>query len=116
MDVLRKKAVKLLDELEKKCGLIERKRQGLGKPNLIYVKNFVSDAVERQFLNCQKDNSGLVNITNRTCQKHNVIILDINNTEFNNTDPFFSSDFSGRNTTGLESSIAIMSIFMKSLK
>lgn len=32
-----KKAVKLLDELEKKCGLIERKRQGLGKPNLIYV-------------------------------------------------------------------------------
>ena len=25
-----KKAVKLLDELEKKCGLIERKRQGLG--------------------------------------------------------------------------------------
>lgn len=36
-----KKAVKLLDELEKKCGLIERKRQGLGKPNLIYVKNFI---------------------------------------------------------------------------
>lgn len=30
-----KKAVKLLDELEKKCGLVERKRQGLGKPNLI---------------------------------------------------------------------------------
>lgn len=53
-----KKAVKLLDELEKKCGLIERKRQGLGKPNLIYVKNFISGSVERQFLNCQKDNSG----------------------------------------------------------
>ena len=31
------KAGKLLFELEKKCGLIERKRQGLGKPNLIYV-------------------------------------------------------------------------------
>lgn len=45
-----KKAVKLLDELEKKCGLIERKRQGLGKPNLIYVKNFISGSVERQFL------------------------------------------------------------------
>ena len=28
-------------ELEKKVGLIERKRQGLGKPCLIYVKNFV---------------------------------------------------------------------------
>ena len=33
-------------ELESKCRLIERKRQGLGKPNLIYVKNFVEkDAV-----------------------------------------------------------------------
>lgn len=61
--VLRKKAVKLLDELEKKCGLIERKRQGLGKLKLIYVKNFVFDAVERQFLNCQKNNSGLVDTT-----------------------------------------------------
>lgn len=36
------KAIKLLSELEKKAGLIERKRQGLGKPNLIYVKNFIS--------------------------------------------------------------------------
>ena len=35
------KAGKLLHELESKCRLIERKRQGLGKPNLIYVKNFV---------------------------------------------------------------------------
>ncbi len=35
------KAVKLMDELEGKNGLIERKRQGLGKPNLIYVKNFI---------------------------------------------------------------------------
>ena len=55
-----KKAVKLLDELEKKAELIERKRQGLGKPNLIYVKNFISESVERQFL---------------TCRKHKVIIL-----------------------------------------
>ena len=30
------KATKLMNELEEKCGLIERKRQGLGKPNLIY--------------------------------------------------------------------------------
>lgn len=35
-----KKAIQLLDELEHKAGLIERKRQGLGKPNLIYVKSF----------------------------------------------------------------------------
>ena len=37
-----KKAIQLLSDLEDKVGLIERKRQGLGKPNLIYVKNFIS--------------------------------------------------------------------------
>ncbi|BAK47660.1 hypothetical protein CXIVA_16940 [Clostridium sp. SY8519] len=31
------KAVKLLSELEKKAGLIRRKRQGLGKPSLTYL-------------------------------------------------------------------------------
>ena len=35
------KACRLMTELEKDAGLIERKRQGLGKPSLIYVKNFV---------------------------------------------------------------------------
>lgn len=35
------KAIKLLDELEHGAGLIERKRQGLCKPNRIYVKNFL---------------------------------------------------------------------------
>lgn len=54
------KAIKLLSELEKKAGLIERKRQGLGKPNLIYVKNFIS-AVDSQLLNCENHNSGTVN-------------------------------------------------------
>ena len=39
------KAVKLMRELDydKGIGLIESVRQGLGKPNIIYVKNFVSD-------------------------------------------------------------------------
>ena len=47
------KATKLFNELEKKCGLIERKRQGLGKPNLIYVKNFITGietSVESHFM------------------------------------------------------------------
>lgn len=38
-------AVKALDELDKKTGgigLIERKRLGFGKPNIIYVKDFTS--------------------------------------------------------------------------
>ena len=42
MDLLgcgKNKAIQLLDELETNMGLIIRKRQGLGKPNLIYVLN-----------------------------------------------------------------------------
>ena len=39
----RQKAIKNLAELdsEKGIGLIEKKRLGLGKPNVIYVKNFI---------------------------------------------------------------------------
>ena len=37
-------AIKTLDELDSKkgIGLIERVRLGLGKPNIIYVKDFMS--------------------------------------------------------------------------
>ena len=95
-----KKAVKLLDELEKKCGLIERKRQGLGKPNLIYVKNFISGSVERQFLNCQNDNSGTVKNTTQYLSKAPGNNTDIKNTEFIDTDPFLSSVFYGKEADG----------------
>ena len=47
-----KKAGSLLAEPEKKAGLIQQKRQGLDKPSLIYVKNFVSP--ERQIQTRQK--------------------------------------------------------------
>ena len=47
------KATKLFRELEK-FGLIERKRRGLGKPNLIYVKNFA----DPRFRNREKNGSG----------------------------------------------------------
>ena len=63
-----KKAIQLLDELEHKAGLIERKRQGLGKPNLIYVKSFyrvVDNSGERHFLKCQNDTSGSVKTTSQ---------------------------------------------------
>lgn len=44
------KAVKLLKELdgESGIGLIEKKRLGFGKPNIIYVKNFLIKSVERE--------------------------------------------------------------------
>lgn len=97
-----KKAVKLLDELEKKCGLIERKRQGLGKPNLIYVKNFISGSVERQFLNCQKDNSGVVKNTIQELSKAQGNNTDTNYIDFSDTDPFFPSGFCGKEADGTD--------------
>ena len=84
------KAVRLLKELDVKTGigLIEKKRLGLGKPNVIYVKNFMikdeegekqqteqrqSRIVEieelqdkrQKFLNDENHNSGIVKIINQ---------------------------------------------------
>ena len=62
------KAIKLLSELDikKGIGLIERKRQGLGKPNIIYVKNFIYQSTP---LNCENHNSRVVNIENPELRK-----------------------------------------------
>ena len=46
------KAVKTMQELDRETGigLIEKKRQGLGKANMIYVKNFVlNNKVKSQY-------------------------------------------------------------------
>ncbi len=48
------KATRLMVELEKQAGLIERKRQGLGRPNLIYVKNFAATINDKI---CEKGDS-----------------------------------------------------------
>ena len=47
------KATRLLRELEG-VELIERKRRGLGKPSLIYVKNFISESSEPRIQNREK--------------------------------------------------------------
>ena len=85
------KAIKLLSELDTKAGLIERKRQGLGKPNLIYVKNFISGLPESQFKNCENHNSGAVNITIQESPKSQCSNTDISNTEYSDTDLFSSA-------------------------
>lgn len=48
MNICKEKCIKLFAELdsEKGCGLIFRKRQGLGKPSIIYVMNFNSGSYE----------------------------------------------------------------------
>ena len=87
-----KKAIQLLDELENKAGLIERKRQGLGKPNLIYVKSFyrtVDKYGERHFLKCQNDTSGSVKMTSQEVSESHSNNTDNKKTDMNHTDLSF---------------------------
>lgn len=93
MNCADQKATKLLDELEKKCGLIERKRQGLGKPNLIFVKNFITGvegSMMAQIQNREKHDSGAVNITTADYPKSRGINTNHNNTENNDINPIQS--------------------------
>jgi len=97
------KAVKLLKKLDtdKGIGLIEKKRLGLGKPNVIYVKNFMIKQIEdgeqgekrtEKPVNMQNDenhNSGVVKTTNQECsesqfkndENHNSGMIKITNQE-----------------------------------
>jgi hypothetical protein len=87
-----KKAIQLLDELENKAGLIERKRQGLGKPNLIYVKSFfrtVDKYGERHFLKCQNDTSGSMKMTPQEVSESHSTNTDNKKTDMNHTDLSF---------------------------
>ena len=107
------KAVKLVKELDSNngIGLIEKKRLGLGKPNVIYVKNFMlrevpdqkpmdscadlqSEAENREktgtFLNCENHHSGVVKSTIQDCvesqlqngENHNSGMMKTTNQEF----------------------------------
>lgn len=93
MNCADQKATKLLDELEKKCGLIERKRQGLGKPNLIFVKNFITGvegSLMAQIQNRENHDSGAVNITTADYPKSRGINTNHNNTENSDINPIQS--------------------------
>ena len=88
------KAVKLLDELDGNTGLIERKRRGLGKPNLIYVKNFISGVSKSNFLKSENRTSGSSQIGNQEIPKENGSKTDFKKTDSLDTDsnPFHSSE------------------------
>lgn len=93
-----KKSVKVLSELdtEKGIGLIEKERQGQGKPNKIYVKNFIvdnfSEMSKGNFKKCQKDNSRNVENTYQEMSKGQGNNTNINNTEFSDTNLILSSE------------------------
>ena len=94
-----KKAGNVLTELEN-IGLIEKKRQGLTKPNLIYVKNFASEVLKEHFLKCQNDTSrnvqsaasGNVKMTAQEMSEEQTNNTDNNKTDLSETDsiPFYS--------------------------
>ena len=98
------KATKLVVELEEKAGLIERNRQGLGKPTLIYVKNFSRERAEPEI---QPDSQTHDFHDSQSHENHESRIMDPMNpdsrkswsnktesikTDSNNTDPFPSSE------------------------
>ncbi|OTG44331.1 replication initiator protein A [Streptococcus agalactiae] len=111
------KATKILQELDDKkgIGLVEKKRLGLGKPNILYVKNFIlqegkdkkekthiqeetinQELLKSQFKNDENHNSGNVNFTNQElcksqCNKTNINKTEYSDTEYNNTSPISPS-------------------------
>lgn len=124
LNCVTQKAVKLMKELDDNqgIGLIEKKRLGLGKPNVIYVKNFIlrekcspeqrGKAPENlgNTQNSENHNSRIVKTTNQELpesqfkndENHTSRIVEIttqevpnsqsNNTDINNTD-FNETDF-----------------------
>ena len=113
-----KKAIQLLSNLEEKVGLIERKRQGLGKPNLIYVKNFISveSHGEGHFLNCQKHTLGNAESTSPEMAEGHRRNTDISNTEDSNTDSFSSDRTVGERNEAMRMLAQYQSYFRESLE
>ena len=79
------KAVRLLKELdsEKGIGLVEKRRLGLGKPNVIYVKNFMIKQSERE----EKEPEKPVNTQNGENHNSRVVkttILECPKSQFKN--------------------------------
>ena len=93
------KATKLMKELES-CGLIERKRRGLGKPSLIYVKNFISESSEPRIQSRENHDSGTVKNATLESLKSRGIKNNQNNTDLSETDPFFSGEIAGTEYEG----------------
>ena len=111
MSCATQKATKILQELDDKkgIGLVEKKRLGLGKPNILYVKNFIiqeikdqtdvqeeitkQELLQSQNQNDENHNSGNVIFTKQEllksqCNKTNYNKTEYSNTEYNNTTPY----------------------------
>ena len=85
------KAMKLFRELEK-FGLVERKRRGLGKPSLVYVKNFSSDLSNERVQNRENHESGSPKNACQDPPKSRCNKNKKSKTERNNTNPILSDE------------------------
>ena len=108
------KATKLMKELES-CGLIERKRRGLGKPSLIYVKNFISESSEPRIQSRENHDSGTVKTATTESLKSRGIKNNQNNTDLSDTDPFFSGETAGTETEGKDERTLYQDYFSQEL-
>lgn len=94
-----KKAIQLLTELETKADLVLRKKQGLGKPNLIYVKKFVSAVhapADGHSLKCENDISVSVQPASQEVSKEHGNYTNKNYLNDNYNNPFHSSEKNGQ--------------------
>lgn len=82
------KACGLLRELDE-FGLIERKKQGLGKPTIIYVKDFTRFR-KAELLDSDKWNSVILHTGTMDNRKSETNKTEKNNTESNKTNPILS--------------------------
>ncbi len=89
------KAMKLMNELEHKAGLIERIRKGQGKPSQIYVKNFIHSPQNMKFKNLKIEGSSSLISEGQEPQKMRTNNIEFNNTEFSNTNLILSEESDG---------------------
>lgn len=90
------KATKAMKELQK-IGLVESVRRGLGKPNIIYVKNFAT-GIEKKLetpispLTRENHDSGLVKITNQESLESRISIRENHEQPIRNLKDTYSMD------------------------
>lgn len=92
------KCIRIMAEIDSKngIGLIERKRRGQGKPDLIYVKNFTSFAAgmeqNLQSKNSQNKNSQNENSENKNSQNENPGEIKMQALELSEQEPNYTEN------------------------
>ena len=106
------KATKLMKELEG-IGLIERKRRGLGKPSLIYVKNFISESSEPRIQSRENHDSVAAQTAVLEAPKSRCNKTDKNYTDPSETDPFLSGAAAGMESEGKDDRTLYQEYFVR---